>query len=40
MVNFIILSAIAFLLLSLIATFLLYHDRKQEKEYKARTGKN
>jgi hypothetical protein len=36
MVTFVILSAIAVLMFSLIAAFLLYHARKQGKEFKAR----
>ncbi len=39
MVNFVILSAVAFVMLSLVAAFLFYHARKQEKEFEARAGK-
>jgi hypothetical protein len=38
MVNFVILSAVAVLMLSFIAAFLLYHARKQEREFNARVG--
>jgi hypothetical protein len=38
MVDFVILSAFTLLLFSLGAAFLLYHARKQEKEFKARSG--
>ena len=38
MVNFVILSAVAVLMFMLGAAFLLYHARKQEREFKARAG--